>query len=128
MTPQEIFAILKECANVVIEKQDGRIHGFGAINMCPECRQMTQEHYCNVHYPRMAEKLESLPWTKVIKDPRNPQKDDYPTKAGEYITMMDCDEHQVCVNTFHDGYFVWMNRTHIKWWMPLPNIDQLNLQ
>ena len=23
-------------------------------------------------------------------------------------------------NEFHDGRFVWMNKTHIKWWMKLP--------
>ena len=45
---------------------------------------------------------------------------EYPTEDGTYITMMDCDEHAVHTNTFKDGRFSWMDRTHIKWWMKLP--------
>lgn len=124
MTPKEILEVLKECANFELEKtESGLIHGFGSINSCPICKDMSQEYYCSVHYPHMAKKLESLPWTKVIENPRLPKENDYPTKEGVYITMMDCDEHEVCTNTFIDGHFTWINRTHIKWWMPLPEIE-----
>lgn len=122
MTPQEIFDILKECAGFKLKKTKDDVHGFGAINRCPECKGMSRDYYHNVYYPNMTKKLESLPWTAIVKDPRSPKNGEYPTDDGIYITMMDCNEHEVCTNTFRNGHFTWMDRTHIKWWMPLPNI------
>ena len=97
-------------------------YGFGSINRCPQCKpeKMTIGEHKYVHYPKMAKLLESLPWEKVVQNPYNPKVDEYPTEDGIYITMMDCNEHEVCTNTFRDGNFSWMNRTHIKWWMKLP--------
>ena len=80
---------------------------------------MTREEY-SLHYEKMKQLLESIPWKKVVKNPRNPEADEYPKKNGTYITMMDCNEHEVCTNEFKDGQFTWMNKTHIKWWMKLP--------
>lgn len=121
MTPKEIFDILKQCANFELEKEDWGIHAWGAINACPECKDMSEAFYCAIHYPNAVKKLESLPWTMIVKSPHNPQDGEYPTEDGTYITMMDCNEHEVCTNTFKDGSFTWMNRTHIKWWMKLPD-------
>ena len=124
MTVKEILDTLKIAANFELKKsEDGRIDGFGAINRCPQCKNMTQYDYSYEHYPKMKNLLESLPWEKVIDSPRFPKPGDYPTEDGEYITMMDANEHEVCTNTFKDGNFVWMNRTHIKWWMKLPKIE-----
>ena len=128
MTNKEIFDILKECANFELEKKDWGVHAWGAINVCPECKEMSEAFYCAVHYPNMVKKLESLPWTMIVKNPRNPQDGEYPTEDGTYITMMDCNEHEVCTNIFKDGRFSWMNKTHIKWWMPLPEYDDTDLQ
>lgn len=125
MSWQEILDILKECAHFELEEASYGLTGFGAINMCPECREMSVEHYRTVHYPHAVQKLESLPWTKIIKDPRSPKAGEYPTKNGTYITMMDCNEHEVCTNMFYDGHFGWMNKTHVKWWMPLPDISEI---
>ena len=122
MNKEEIYRILKEAANFKLEKTDYGYHGFGAINRCPQCKEemMIISEYKYVHYPKMSKLLESLPWEKIVQNPYNPKADEYPTEDGEYITMMDVNEHEVCTNTFHDGHFVWMNRTHIKWWMKLP--------
>lgn len=123
MNRQEILDVLKTAANFELDENG---HDYGSINNFPECNldsedSMTLGWYKSVHYPRMARLLESLPWDKVVRYPRNPQiYDEYPTEDGVYITMMDCDEHAIYTNTFKDGRFGWMNRTHIKWWMKLP--------
>ena len=119
MTPKEIFDILKQYANFELEKKDWGVHALGAINMCPECKNMTEIEYLYEHYPKCVKLLESLPWTKIVEYPRSPKPEEYPTEDGTYITMMDCNEHEVCTNTFKDGNFSWMNKTHIKWWMKL---------
>lgn len=121
MNKEEIYKILKEATNFELEKKDWGYSGFGAINRCPQCKEMSEYEYINIHYPKMVKLLESLPWERIVKYPRNPQiKNEYPTEDGIYITMMDCDEHEVCTNTFKNGSFTWMNCTHIKWWMKLP--------
>ena len=121
MTKEEILNILKEGANFVINENG---FGFGAINNFPECDMKSENcmsllTYYHVHYPAKARLLESLPWN-VVKNPRHPEANEYPSEDGFYITMMDCDEHAVHTNTFKDGHFIWMDRTHIKWWMKLP--------
>jgi len=110
MTTEEILKVLQECTNF-----DGT---NGAINQCPECKDMTQYDYSYIHYPKMVKKLESLPWTKVVKDPRNPKPDEYPTEDGEYLVMLDVDEHAVWTNTFRNGHWCIYDKTHVKWWMP----------
>ena len=119
MTKKEIFDILKEAANFEIEQRSFGTHGYGSIAHCPQCKDMNQFEY-SLHYDKMKKLLESLPWEKVVKNPRLPVDEEYPQKDGTYITMMDCNEHEVCTNKFEEGKFTWMNRTHIKWWMKLP--------
>lgn len=121
MNRQKILDILKEGANFTIDEKG---NGFGAINNFPECNmksenRMTLYAYHNLHYPIKARLLESLPWN-VVNNPRKPEENEYPSEDGVYITMMDCDEHAIYTNEFKDGNFLWMNRTHIKWWMKLP--------
>ena len=119
MSQEEIVKVLQEACAF-----DGT---HGAINMCPQCENMSSFTYSYEHYPKMCKLLESLPWNKVVKDPRNPQPDEYPTEDGEYIVMLDCDEHAVWTNTVRDGYWVIYNRTHVKWWMPWDSKDIENL-
>lgn len=122
MEREEIYRILKEAAGFELDDNN---FGYGAINRTFKSRYEDYPHnnclqeYINEHYPKMVKLLESLPWEKEVKNPRNPRPDEYPSEDGEYITMMDCNEHEVCTNTFHDGKFSWMNGTHIKWWMKL---------
>lgn len=116
MTKEEIYSILKFAAGFELDEDN---FGSGSIAKTFSHSNSITE-YMYEHYPKMCEMLESLPWEKEIDNPRNPKRDDYPTEDGIYITMMDCNEHEVCTNTFHDGHFSWMNRTHIKWWMKLP--------
>jgi len=65
--------------------------------------------------------LESIPWTKTVENPRNPKENEYPEENGWYITMLDCNEHEILVNRFEKGDSGWSfyNKTHVKWWMPL---------
>lgn len=124
MEAKELFEKLKEGAGFELEFENGRWHGWGAINRFDECRigRMTQTMYDCVHYPEKQAILESLPWTKVVENPRNPRPDEYPTEDGTYITMLDCDEHAVDINYFKDGHWSWYDKTHVKWWMPMPDM------
>ena len=116
MTKEEIYRILKEAAGFELDEDN---FATGSIaKTFPHNNSSIK--YIGEHYPKMLQMLESLPWEKEINNPRNPNRDEYPTKDGIYITMMDCNEHEVCTNHFHDDHFTWMNRTHIKWWMKLP--------
>ena len=128
METKKILEILKTAANLEPELKDGQILGVGAINSCQECHpdKMTVYEYCHVHHPKMAQLLESLPWTHIVKSPYYPKDDEYPSEAGEYLTMLDCNEHEVVCNTYReypDGLMHWSlyDRTHIKWWMPWPD-------
>lgn len=110
MSREEIVKVLKEACAF-----DGN---FGHINTCPQCEGMSRHEYLVDHYPKMCKLLESLPWTKVVKNPRNPQPGEYPSEDGNYLVMLDCDEHAVLKNRFSDGHWTLYNRTHVKWWMP----------
>lgn len=120
LSRQEILDTLKKGANFTF---DGKEYHWGAINNFPECKKdgsMTQSYYNSVHYPAKAKILESLPWN-VVEKPREPERYEYPAEDGDYITMLDCDEHCVLMNTFRDGHWVVYNKTHVKWWLKLPD-------
>ena len=106
---KEFLHTLRKYANFTIKK------GYGAINLCPECKNMTKEQY-NVHYDKCVKQLESLSWNKV-ENPRMLKKNEYPSEDGDYITMLDCDEHSVYRNIFSDGHWLVYDRTHVKWWI-----------
>ena len=111
MTDIEIIYILCNAAGF-----DGC---YGAINRCSECKDMGSLYYQKVHYPRMKKILESLPWEGFINNPRASKSGEYPKVDGHYITMLDCDEHAVLTNEFKDGHWAIYNETHVKWWMPI---------
>lgn len=124
MTNQEILKGLKDGANFELKFENGYYSGFGAINRFEECKIENNPDpfwYNYVHYPKKKKILESLPWN-VVKNPRLPEEGEYPSEDGEYITMLDCDEHAVWANTFRNGHWLIYNRTHVKWWMPIPII------
>ena len=118
MITNEILQALKEGANFEIKPKGT---GYGSISNFPECRNkngvMTSHQYY-IHYEKKKKILESIPWTKVVENPRNPKPEEYPTKDGEYITMLDCNEHEVICNSFRDGRWLLYDKTHVKWWMP----------
>lgn len=118
----KIIDVLKEAAGFKIEKAKRGWLGIGAINRCPQCKCMSQEEYLRPHghYDTMKEKLESLPWN-VVSDPRNPKPEEYPDKDGQYLVMLDCDEHFIITNEYTNSVWTMYHRTHIKWWMPLPD-------
>lgn len=125
MEAREIYRVLKENANFKLEWHDkcGEWDGHGSIADFPECENMTYAQYAIDHYPKKCKALESLPWNKV-ENPRNPSDSEYPTEEGQYIVMLDCDEHAVWVCNFRNRHFSFYDRTHIKWWMPLPDPAQ----
>lgn len=131
MNTEEILNKLKEGANFKLERTDsGSYNGFGAINRFDECKtenNPSPSWYNNVHYPAKKKILESLPWTGVVENPYNPKEGEYPTENGDYITMLDCDEHAVWTNIFRDGHWLIYDRTHVKWWMPMPDMTGVNL-
>lgn len=116
MGSEEILRVLKEGANFEIEHKVAG--GFGAIDKFDECGKMSQQEYSK-HYEQKRMLLESLPWN-VVKNPRNPMENEYPKENGTYLTMLDCDEHKVLLNTFKNGRWLFYHETHIKWWMPNP--------
>jgi len=120
MEAKEILEKLKEGANFELTFKDGLWHGYGAINTFPELKvdDDLMEYYMFVHYPAKKKILESLPWN-VVGNPRNPKPGEYPTEDGDYITMLDCDEHAVWHNKFREGNWLIYNKTHVKWWMPI---------
>lgn len=124
---EEILGKLKEAANFDMVKTGTEWTGHGAINNFKEwVIPDNPEDLLDIkmkypfHYERCKRILESLPWTKEVQNPRVPKPDEYPDKDGDYITMLDCDEHAVWCNTFRNGSWVIYNRTHVKWWMPIP--------
>lgn len=125
MTTKEIIDTLKEGANFhfyKVNKVNGFCHGYGAINNFDECNldntpHMTNAEYCYLHYPNKKRLLESLPWN-IVEHPRMPKDEEYPFEDGDYITMLDCDEHAILINRFRNGHWVLYNETHVKWWMP----------
>lgn len=119
---REILEKLKEGANFELKFENGHLGGCGAINKFDECKLdsgHTQYWYDNVHYPEKKKILESLPWN-VVEHPRSPKPEEYPTEDGDYITMLDCDEHAVWHNEFHNGHWMIYNKTHVKWWIKIP--------
>ena len=124
MKPEEILHILEKGANFKFERCGSGWWGFGAINAFPECNEMSPHDY-DTHYYRCKQLLENLPWNMVVKNPRYPKSEEYPTVNGEYITMLDCDEHMVICNTFRNGRWAVYNRTHVKWWMPISKLLRL---
>ena len=119
MNRQEILDVLKKAANFTPNFKDGHMYGIGAINMCPECQYMNSLQY-NLHYTKMKNALENLPWDMVVANPRMPKPEEYPQEDGDYITMCDCNEHEVNGNPFHGGRWTIYDGTHVKWWMKLP--------
>ena len=119
MESKEILKELKDGANFEMEQGLFGYHGWGSITHFKNVGQMTPSEY-EAHYNKKKAILESLPWNKVVEDPRNPKPEEYPNEDGEFITMLDCNEHEVMVNRFSNGGFLMYNRTHVKWWMPVP--------
>lgn len=117
MTTRELIQCLVECTNFQFRKlSDNHYYGSGAIN---NFKNLTAESY-PAHYDKCSKALEEIPWTFVVKNPRNPQPDEYPASDGRYLTMLDCNEHEVNIQNFRNGSFTLYNKTHIKWILPLP--------
>lgn len=117
MTRQEILDALMRCASLEIN-ENGDAEHIGSIARSWNSELDPASIYFD-HYDRCKAELESLPWN-VVADPRNPKDGEYPSEDGTYITMLDCNEHEVLTNDFRNGFWTLYNNTHIKWWMKLP--------
>jgi hypothetical protein len=113
MTRQEILDTLRRCASLEIN-ENGDAENIGSIAISWNPALIYSDHY-----NRCKAELESLPWN-VVDNPRNPKDGEYPSEDGTYITMLDCNEHEVLTNDFMNGFWTLYHRTHIKWWMKLP--------
>lgn len=84
--------------------------------------KVNQDYYSMVHYPKMRKLLESLPWISI--------KDRLPDEHGRYLTLADCNEHEVCENDFKiiEGHpwWSWTNK-HIIYWMPIPRYKDIEI-
>ena len=123
MTTKEIIEALRDGGNFKFHKKGNFWCGHGGINCFDECRLDNPNHmhefdYIHYWYPMKKNILESIPWTKIVEQPRRPKEGEYPTEDGEYITMLDCDEHAILINTFRNGNWTLYHETHVKWWMP----------
>lgn len=117
MTRKEILDVLRRCASVRIN-ENGDAENIGSIARSWNPALHPGSTYPD-HYYRCKAELESLPW-HVVADPRNPKDCEYPSENGTYVTMLDCNEHEVLTNDFRDGFWTLYHKTHVKWWMRLP--------
>ena len=126
MTTKEIIEALRIGGNFKFHKNGNIWVGHGGINNFDICKLDETGHPCGITkydyvyhwYPMKKKILESIPWTQIVENPRIPKEGEYPTEDGEYITMLDCDEHAILINTFRNGTWCLYNETHVKWWMP----------
>ena len=112
--------MLRRCASVRIN-ENGDAENIGSIARSWNPALHPESTYPD-HYYRCKAELESLPW-HVVADPRNPKDCEYPSENGTYVTMLDCNEHEVLTNHFRDGFWTLYHKTHVKWWMKLPDAD-----
>jgi len=112
MTGKEIIKILSETVGY---KNDGTfvlgnfISSFDKKTL--ESLHANPDIYHNELYPKMKKAVESLPWISV--------HDYMPDMEGKYLTLLDCNEHEVDCNTYKDRYWHWCHR-HVCYWMPIP--------
>lgn len=74
------------------------------------------EYLYGAHYRQMRQVIESLPWISV--------KDRLPEDDSKCLTLLDCNEHEVDVQSIRlcgDGnrHWVWCDK-HVCYWMPIP--------
>ena len=114
MTRKDILETLELCTSIKIG-ENGDANCIGSIARTWDSSLVSYPE----HYRVCKAMLESLPWN-VVADPRNPKDGEYPSEDGTYITMLDCNEHEVLTNDFRNGFWTVYHKTHIKWWMRLP--------
>ena len=121
MTRQEILDALMRCASLEIN-ENGDAEHIGSIarswtfylnHIKSEIKSWDYYSSYQAYYDRCKAELESLPWN-VVDNPRNPKDDEYPSEDGTYITMLDCNEHEVLTNDFRNGFWTLYHKTHIS--------------
>ena len=81
----------------------------------------TQLSKYQIHYMKMRDAIEKLPWISI--------KDKLPDNEEEYLTLLDCNEHEILTNRYRNGYWDMFN-THVCYWMPIPkdNDEEIDYQ
>jgi len=103
MTNQEIINILNKTVGY------NQYHRIGSIDYVARIYEVNDFEYPK-YYNDAKEVIESLPWNR------------YPELVpdqGDYLVMLDCDEHRVLEMTYKNNQWL-MYPTHINWWMELP--------
>ena len=111
MTNKELFKELKETTGFKIEEN----FGYGTISRAANIANpsMSAVEYLHVFYPEMRRRIDNLPW-----------QTGHPTKPGYYITVADCNEHEITYNWLNEnGYWGWLN-SHIIGWMPVQLMNE----
>lgn len=123
MTNNEIINILKETVGYDSSKKYFMGHIGSALSK-EECIAMGNCEYHYDYYPKIRKKIESLPWISI--------KEKLPEIDGRYLTLLDCNEHEIDVNTINmcgDGnrHWSWCDK-HVCYWMPIPeeNDNEIN--
>lgn len=109
MTNNELLKELYETTGFKLNE-----HDYGSISQAATNKDesMTNIEYLYEFYPEMKRRIDNLPW-----------QSGKPSKPGNYITVADCNEHEVTYNSFNEnGYWGWLDR-HIIGWMPIPPMN-----
>lgn len=119
MTKTEFLDVIKEATALDIRKEGSR---FGSIAKAYIVSKKYKELSYKEFYKEMERKLEELPWEMVVSNPCNPLEEEYPTEDGKYITMLDCNECGVLVNSFIRNTWSVYHKSHIKYWIKLEKL------
>lgn len=110
MTNNELLQELKETTGFQLtDKND-----YGSISRAANIANplMSNIEYLYKFYPEMKRRIDNLPW-----------QTGRPTEPGKYITVADCNEHEITHNWLNEnGYWGWLDR-HIIGWMPVPQMN-----
>ncbi|WQJ53809.1 MAG: hypothetical protein [Wendovervirus sonii] len=107
MTNKQIIDILTQTVGY---KKDFVLGAIGSSLSKDEFDKMGRIEYLQ-YYIKMRNMIESLPWISV--------KDKLPECDGQYLTLLDCNEHEIDNNWYKDKTWGWC-RTHVQYWMPIP--------
>lgn len=115
MTNNELINALIEAVGYDPDDEYGMYH-IGTALPAKEYREMSDREYIYKYYPKIRRMIEALPWISV--------KDSLPPTDGKYLTLLDCNEHEINKNTIRlcgDGrrHWSWCDR-HVCYWMPIP--------
>lgn len=115
MTNNELISALVTAVGYDPNKEHG-MWRIGSALTEEELIAMSNLEYSWNYYPKIRKMIEDLPWIAV--------NEMLPPEDGEYLTLLDCNEHEIdknCIKLKPDGkrHWGWCDR-HVCYWMPIP--------